>query len=808
MHVLRRYSVFPLAVFCLSAALVGVPTTEKAPINPSDPAERGDILGRSSERRFATSGEGTSASARITGLSAAPGPRRIIDNLRAFAKLYGYVRWFHPSDEAASIDWDRFAVYGARFVRDADTPEDLRRRLESVFSPIAPTVRIYRDGEGIAPPDLIPKDTAGLVLVAWQHRGVGLHEGGLYRSIRLNRPDPYQVPQAILYQQRDVTLLRGRTVRLSAATRFVPGEGDGRIALFLQIHGPGGKLFEEDTEGLPGASGTWNPHQISGPVSEDATHAIYGMVLRGAGHAGLREVRMEVQQDDGSWTRVAAVSQVDESGEPGILPVGWHLDQSAQVDYVVNAIDASGAGDFLALDLPELPVAEPLFDQCPGAREATDVPVGRGLRVRVPLALYSTGEHTIPAAAPEAYRRLMSELDALDSASLDAGDEAGRAGAVVILWNVLQHFYPYFDVVDVDWDDALTLALAGAVGDDGPREFLNTLNRMLHSIGDAHAEAYHPVLGELRGLPIRLAWVEGGVVVVASDDTATARPGDRVLRLDGVPAWTLVERKMGYMSGSENWRRHRALSHPLRGIGRGIAGTDATLELLRGTHFLRVHRIRDATRLPEERRPPSFEPVANGIVYVDLTEVRLEEVETHIQELADARGVIFDLRGYPKDNDIRLVLSHLSDDVLQSGHWNVPLVSYPDRKRTVGWDARGRWTLAPREPRLRGRAVFLADSRAVSFTESVLGIVEAYGLGDIVGRPTAGVTGNVNTFSLPGGFQVGWTGMKYLRPDSTRYHGIGIRPSVRVRRSAEAIREGRDEDLARAVALLLRDAGG
>ena len=34
-----------------------------------------------------------------------------IENLLAFAKLYGYVRYFHPSDAASSIDWERFAVH-------------------------------------------------------------------------------------------------------------------------------------------------------------------------------------------------------------------------------------------------------------------------------------------------------------------------------------------------------------------------------------------------------------------------------------------------------------------------------------------------------------------------------------------------------------------------------------------------------------------------------------------------------------------------------------------------------------------------
>src|SRR5690554_5495314 len=33
-----------------------------------------------------------------------------LEELHAFAKLYGYVRYFHPSDEAAAADWEAIAV--------------------------------------------------------------------------------------------------------------------------------------------------------------------------------------------------------------------------------------------------------------------------------------------------------------------------------------------------------------------------------------------------------------------------------------------------------------------------------------------------------------------------------------------------------------------------------------------------------------------------------------------------------------------------------------------------------------------------
>ena len=39
-----------------------------------------------------------------------------INNPKTFAKLFGYVRYFYPGDEASGIDWDKFAIYGCSMV--------------------------------------------------------------------------------------------------------------------------------------------------------------------------------------------------------------------------------------------------------------------------------------------------------------------------------------------------------------------------------------------------------------------------------------------------------------------------------------------------------------------------------------------------------------------------------------------------------------------------------------------------------------------------------------------------------------------
>lgn len=63
-----------------------------------------------------------------------------IENIRTFAKLYGYVRFFHPSDRASAVDWDRFAICGVKSLKNATTQKELRKALEDLFYPIAPTI--------------------------------------------------------------------------------------------------------------------------------------------------------------------------------------------------------------------------------------------------------------------------------------------------------------------------------------------------------------------------------------------------------------------------------------------------------------------------------------------------------------------------------------------------------------------------------------------------------------------------------------------------------------------------------------------
>jgi len=44
-----------------------------------------------------------------------------VSHLETFCRLCGYVRYFHPSDEAANLDWEKFIYHGSKEVENASS---------------------------------------------------------------------------------------------------------------------------------------------------------------------------------------------------------------------------------------------------------------------------------------------------------------------------------------------------------------------------------------------------------------------------------------------------------------------------------------------------------------------------------------------------------------------------------------------------------------------------------------------------------------------------------------------------------------
>ncbi|HET9653358.1 MAG TPA: S41 family peptidase, partial [Usitatibacter sp.] len=91
-----------------------------------------------------------------------------LDAAMAFARTYGVVRYFHPSDSLDRVDWNRFLVHGSERMASLADRASLGAQLEALYAPIVDSFKIVPRG---TPAPAVAGDGP---LVEWRHLGYGM----------------------------------------------------------------------------------------------------------------------------------------------------------------------------------------------------------------------------------------------------------------------------------------------------------------------------------------------------------------------------------------------------------------------------------------------------------------------------------------------------------------------------------------------------------------------------------------------------------------------------------------------------------
>ncbi len=709
-------------------------------------------------------------------------------HVAAFARLFGVVRYFYPSDAAAELDWQRLAIHGVARVRAARDRTALREALDSLFSPLGPGIVVA----STLPAPVARRGASG-PLVAWQYLGPGFINMTPYSACRLRRALPPGIDGFVtLMQSIPADGLRGQTARLRAQVRAAARDSSGQAALWLRVDRPGGGGYFDNMADRPIRDPQWREYALEGPVAGDAVRVAFGVMASGTATADFDQVQLATRTAQaGEWKAIPVADPGFEA--VALRTAGWARGGSSTRAVVEWPAGSAPEGErFLRLASPPVAMAKPLFDG--PTLEYVDVDLRCGLRARVPLALTDSAAKSDPSRRA-ALQALHEALQALPAPVGDP-DLDTRLADVVVAWNVYRHFYPYWPEVGVDWEARLPLLLEAARSAGSRAEHRDALRRFVAEVRDGHGRVRDVLTSEPQGtLPLQLGVVEGQVVITASarDDLPV---GSIVTQIDGEPALTRIETAAALASGSPQWRRTCAL----REMQDGPPGTAVRLRIDDGKDGRDVALQRSAAPAPAEKRPQPVVELLPGISYVDLTRATMADITPALERLASARSVVFDVRGYPTEVGMQLLPRLI--DAAENDRWMHVAKIVGPFGRTAGWQSMG-WDVRPATPRIRAARVFLTDSRAISYAESVLGYVADRHLGRIVGGPTAGANGNVASFQVPSGFSITFTGMRVTRHDGrTPFHALGLLPDVPVSPTIAGLRAGRDEVLERGLDLL------
>ena len=169
------------------------------------------------------------------------GPRPGIDNAAAFARLYGVVRYFIRADAAATLDWNRFAVYGIAQLRAAGTLKPSSRRCRRSSAPSGRESKSARNCHL-----QLRREALTVSSIAWRYLGAGIGDSsvpGPYRGKRTRRApvssgSPGIDGFATVMQTVPAMSLRGRTIRFADSFGCVAKKSAGAAALWLRIDRP------------------------------------------------------------------------------------------------------------------------------------------------------------------------------------------------------------------------------------------------------------------------------------------------------------------------------------------------------------------------------------------------------------------------------------------------------------------------------------------------------------------------------------------------------------------------------------------
>ncbi|MES2730166.1 MAG: S41 family peptidase [Bacteroidota bacterium] len=738
-------------------------------------------------------------------------PPQTIQNLETFGKVYGYIRYFHPSDEAADLDWDKFAIYGCQQVENAKNPAELKTTLQELFLPIAPTLQLFDTHQNLtfSVKDITPPDPKSFKTIGWQHKGIGMgnNKQSPYRSARTNRPIIYKASGGgfgNITTYIDAKPYRNQEFRLTASVKNTEINGSGSGHLWARVDRENKKMgFFDNMGNRPIINKDWTAYEIKGTLSEDALELYFGCFLQGEGKLWVDNITLFIKQGS-EWKEMAHYDF--ESDQVNEFPKSWGEKRSDQPNYtiLVSAESAANGQKSVAIASKvekDQEAARYLFAEKASLGEVIREEVGSGLTCLIPLVLYGTKEYTYPKADTGKLAALKKTISSLHLDTLSGNNRHLRLADVLITWNIFQHFYPYFDVAKTDWKGDLTEAIKASYPDQSAYDFLQHLRKFTAKLKDGHIWVIAPAESEQMRLPIEWEWIENQLVITrVLDDSLPVKRGDIVTMINGQSPKQYFQDIEQYISAAtKGWLKHRSKNASLEGSVNSTVQLQFKAANATTQTCTLIHNVSIGDFYASKPQNDTTRQIAPSIYYINMDQTPMENINQLLPELAKAKAIICDLRGYPKGN--HEFISHLLTQKDTTASWmRIPKIIRPDQKQLAGYVPEG-WAMEPKKPHLNAKIIFITDGRAISYAESFMGYIEGYKLAIIIGQPTAGTNGNVNPFILPGKYRITWTGMKVLKHNGTQHHGVGILPNIYLEKTIAGVREGRDEFLEKALEL-------
>jgi C-terminal processing protease CtpA/Prc len=695
--------------------------------------------------------------------------KRSSHNLEAFAKAYGYARYFYPTKINESVKWDQILITGCRRVLYCLNDGELVDSLESIFEFLGTDFNFNYIGRSVKVDFSEKRYNKGcLRKMFWQHFGFSdPFSNSLYKSILVNSSDLPLATNFFFIDLTSYSLVKGDKIKLNLRiTDIHPKSPKLTIAFSDKL---GNEVAKKELI-------RDNGNEFNAVVELNKT--IFSLTLSfglyDVSRFKISDINLQLFRNN-NWINlnVPSINKFSLTNET------WQYLNLGAFNIIATENNVE------VLNNSQNSLDNVLFRDQPKLTDTIRSNLSDSIKLSFPLVRDVCNVETIDKC------KGLVESESDNSILYVSG--------VIQLWNALQHFHPNWDYFTEDWASVLKHSIEQALLARSQEDQYNVLNYMVSCINDGHGFVYNQLIGDKHGLPFKVEFIESKYIVTGVDSSAqdSIGIGDEILELDGIKIDALVENEMKSFSGSRQWKFYQAVES----FGFGNRNTLAKVAFKHKNSIKNKQFVRDYKYSIPDNRVPFYE-IQKGYYYIDLSKVQEEDLQKRMLDLSSAKGVIFDLRNRPIVS--YLFLCNLINIADTAKSWMaVPLITYPDHSNKPNFYTSG-WRLKPSSPQLKLSVAFISSPSSISYTESLLSLVEHYKLGAIISEGnSAGANGDICFINLPKNFIVYWTGMRVNKLNGDSFINIGIKPTIQIKRTISGIVEGKDELLLKAIEHIL-----
>ncbi|MCG7531606.1 S41 family peptidase [Psychrobium sp. MM17-31] len=373
-------------------------------------------------------------------------------------------------------------------------------------------------------------------------------------------------------------------------------------------------------------------------------------------------------------------------------------------------------------------------------------------------------------------------------------------------WNMIEYFSPHKDVTDKEWSRVLGEYIPKVFESTVPLDYQTHIANLISDLDDGHAfmggmVVFHRSKG-VNFPRFKTEFLDERLIVTKFYDNDIDTPpvlalGDEIHAINDVAIHDIVSKQLSITSSSTKHGKMAWIADEI------LRSDDQQLKITysRGgksdNKIVPLYDMQTSGMFSQPKtQPVGYKIISDNIGYLDPSKIQGDDMPAIKAAFNETNSIVVDLRNYP-----RFIVHEL-------GGWLIKEKTPVAKLTTFNIDNPGEIVnltmdyIEPRNEHYDNPIAVLVNENSKSLPEYTALALRATPKATVFGRTTEGSDGNMSHILLPGPINTAFSGIGVFYPDGKPTQRIGIIPDIRVGRTIEGIKAGKDEVLDAAIKFL------